>query len=255
MIWMKKKRKKSQRKKHQQKQLLKRRCHQKSQHSKSHQPKRRKNNSVIKSTVKRHRCLTFMPLFVYGKIMKLKECTKCRLHKTRTQVVVGVGSKKAKYLFIGEAPGKNEDEQGIPFVGRAGKVLRDAISKSSIKPKEIYITNIVKCRPPKNRDPIDAEKFECSSWLIKQINIIQPKIIITLGRHAFDGIRIISDTSVIVDNTHSGLYEGRIDGVKYPIWRIYHPAVCLYNPSLKGKFYEQIELTEGRMEWYVQNKG
>src|SRR3990167_580699 len=122
--------------------------------------------------------------------MKLKDCTKCKLQFTRTQVVLGKGSIKAKVMFVGEAPGKHEDEKGKPFCGMAGNVLDDRILKVlKLNRKKIWVTNSVKCRPPNNRKPNNIEVDKCIPWLRKEINIIKPKIIICLGKTAESTIR------------------------------------------------------------------
>lgn len=111
-------------------------------------------------------------------------CTRCRLHQTRTQSVPGVGNPDADLMFVGEAPGATEDKMGMPFVGQAGNVLTQELEKNGISREEVYITNVVKSRPPENRDPLPDEIEACEPWLHKQIEIIQPKLICGLGRFA-----------------------------------------------------------------------
>src|ERR1035437_504528 len=115
----------------------------------------------------------------------IKEC-ECELKKTATQAVPGVGSADAEIVFIGEAPGKSEDEKGEPFVGSAGKFLNEMLSLINLKREEIYITNIVKYRPPTTRNPEPSEKASCRQWLLEELKIISPKLIIFLGRHAMN---------------------------------------------------------------------
>src|SRR3954470_342424 len=111
-------------------------------------------------------------------------CTQCVLHKTRTKVVFGTGDRQAKLLFVGEGPGADEDLQGEPFVGRAGQLLNNMISAMGLKREDVYIANIVKCRPPQNRTPEKDEADTCSPFLIGQINVIRPKAIVALGATA-----------------------------------------------------------------------
>ena len=112
------------------------------------------------------------------------QCQNCSLASHRTHVVFGVGAENAKILLVGEGPGQHEDEQGIPFVGRAGALLDDMLAIIGLNRKNVYIANTVKCRPPDNRDPLNEEKTACRSWLEQQIALLQPKILICLGRHA-----------------------------------------------------------------------
>jgi DNA polymerase len=174
--------------------------------------------------------------------MKLKECNKCALHKTRMQVVIHRG-KKSDIMMIGEAPGHNEDIQGKPFVGKAGKVLDDALLKADLYNK-VYITNIVKCRPPENRDPLPSEKEKCSYWLNKQIAIIVPKVIVCLGNHAFNGMQILSSGRIrmVNDSKFDGVYVWweHIDSIPICVYKVLHPAATLYNPNLRKTFFKQI---------------
>src|SRR3989339_484511 len=118
--------------------------------------------------------------------IEMKACSKCALRNGRIQVVPGDGSAEAQIMFIGEGPGKKEDELGKPFVGAAGKFLDEMLSIINLKREEVYIANTVKCRPPENRDPLLEEKDACWPWLLKQINIIRPKLIVTLGKHSME---------------------------------------------------------------------
>ena len=110
------------------------------------------------------------------------ECTACELHKTRTNCVFGTGSTSAKILFVGEAPGDNEDKTGTPFVGRAGKLLDQFLFAVDINRDDVYIANILKCRPPQNRDPLPAEEDACIDFLRRQVRLLRPKVIVCLGR-------------------------------------------------------------------------
>ena len=152
------------------------------------------------------------------------ECEKCVLYKTRTNVVPGEGSASAEIMFIGEGPGKNEDEQGRPFVGAAGKLLDKLIESIGLTRKDIYIANFVKCRPPQNRDPLPEEVEACRPWLDQQIEIIKPKLIVLLGRHSMD--RFLPNQKISLDH---GKPKRRNGQVYFPI---YHPAAALYRNGL-----------------------
>lgn len=162
-------------------------------------------------------------------------CTKCPLHKSRKKAVPGEGSPKAEILFIGEGPGQNEDNLGRPFVGEAGKFLDELLATINIKREDVFITNVVKCRPPNNRDPLDEEVRICTTaYLYAQIKAIKPKLIVTLGRHSmhlfFPQIRSIS-------SVHGKAYKKA--GQVYML--MYHPAVSLYQASLKQTLKEDFK--------------
>jgi DNA polymerase len=146
-----------------------------------------------------------------------------------TNLVMGDGNLNAEIVFIGEAPGKNEDEQGLPFVGAAGKFLNEMLAAANMQRSDVYITNIVKYRPPNNRDPLPAEKKAFWPYLLKQLQIIQPKVVITLGRHSMEyflpGMRI----SVI----HGQAKRIKFGDQKLVIIPLYHPAAALYNGSMR----------------------
>ena len=156
---------------------------------------------------------------------QISTCTACILSKTRTQTVPGSGDAKAEIMFVGEAPGFNEDQQGIPFVGRAGNLLSELLSSIEVNRESVYITNIIKCRPPENRDPNKEEVDACKNFLKMQITQINPKIIVTLGRHAF---------SYFFPDMDARSARGKFTSLeKLNILPIYHPAAALYNPKLK----------------------
>jgi len=165
----------------------------------------------------------------------IRSCTKCPLHRSRKNAVPGEGNPKAEILFIGEGPGENEDNSGRPFVGEAGKFLDDLLSSIKIKREEVFITNIVKCRPINNRDPLDEEVRICTSaYLYDQTRNIKPKLIVTLGRHSmhqfFPQIRSISAV-------HGKAYKKA--GQVYML--MYHPAAALYQASLKTTIKEDFK--------------
>lgn len=168
------------------------------------------------------------------KLQKLNEnmnalCA-CKLKKLATNIVPGKGNADAKIMFIGEAPGKKEDEMGEPFIGAAGKFLSELLATIDLKREDIYITNIVKYRPPNNRDPLPEEVADCQLWLQEQINLINPVLIIPLGRHALE--RFVPGRKISED--HGKAFRREIDGVgKRVIYALYHPAAALYNGGLR----------------------
>tara|TARA_A100001035_G_scaffold199956_1_gene160465 strand:+ start:6895 stop:7473 length:579 start_codon:yes stop_codon:yes gene_type:complete len=170
----------------------------------------------------------------YSSLKKLNsecvECTSCNLSKTRKNVVVGKGNESAQVVIIGEGPGEQEDITGLPFVGRAGKMLDTALSSVDINPLEdCYITNIVKCRPPNNRKPSAAESEACMPWLSEQVNLLKPKIIILAGSTAVQSFLGINEP---ISKIRGQWIEK--DNIKY--MPIFHPSYLLRNPSKnKGK--------------------
>ncbi len=155
----------------------------------------------------------------------------CKLKALATQPVFGDGNPKAKIVFIGEAPGKDEDREGRPFVGRSGKFLSEMLESIKMKREDIYITNIVKYRPPDNRDPEPDEIAECLPWLMEELNFIKPLIIIFLGRHA---MQIFFPTEKI-SLVHGKLLHKKIEGFETEYFLpLYHPASALYNGSMRG---------------------
>jgi len=169
-------------------------------------------------------------------VREIKECKKCRLHKYRKNPVPGEGSLNAKIMFIGEAPGAKEDEQGRPFVGAAGKLLTTLLESIGLKRENVFITNVVKCRPPHNRDPLDVEISACLPYLVEQINIIKPRIIVTLGRISTKTIFQLGDLVFKSMSKDRGVIrEAKIGEVEVKILPTYHPAAALYNPKLRSK--------------------
>jgi DNA polymerase len=157
-------------------------------------------------------------------------CTKCALRKGCTQVVPGAGNAEAKIMFIGEAPGKKEDETGEPFVGAAGKFLNEMLETIKLKREDVYIANVCKCRPPENRDPLPDEVATCWLWLLEQIKIIQPKLIVTLGRHSME--RFLPNFKI--SEVHGKAMRREIEGMgRQVFYTLYHPAAALYNGSMR----------------------
>lgn len=165
------------------------------------------------------------------------ECP-CGLRETAIQAVPGDGSAEAEIMFIGEAPGKNEDEQGRPFVGAAGKFLAEMLESINLEREDIYITNVVKYRPPNNRDPEPEEIEACMPWLHEQIKIIEPKIIVTLGRHALEHFipgRKISEV-------HGHAFRRIFDDIGEQVFFVlYHPAAALYNGGMRETLKEDFK--------------
>ena len=154
----------------------------------------------------------------------------CGLKATATQPVFGNGNPKADIVFIGEAPGKNEDLQGIPFVGAAGKFLDEMLGQANLKREDIYITNIVKYRPPNNRDPLPEEIKSCEDWLHAELNWIKPKVIVTLGRYSLN--HFIPE--VKISAVHGQAFRREIPGLgKQVFFALYHPAAALYNGGMR----------------------
>ena len=163
------------------------------------------------------------------------KCKKCALCETRTNVVFGAGNREAEVLFVGEGPGENEDLQGEPFVGRAGKLLDDMLGIIDLdRHKNIYIANMVKCRPPKNRDPLGTEQDACLDWLRNQFALIRPKIVVCLGRIA--AMRLIREDFKITKE-HGQWFEKQ--GVKF--MALYHPAALLRDPGRRPETFEDLK--------------
>jgi len=156
---------------------------------------------------------------------EIRACQDCELAKYRTKVVPGEGAEDAELLFIGEAPGWHEDQQGRPFVGPAGQFLDQLLASIGLRREEVYIANVIKCRPPQNRDPLPIEIESCRKWLDRQIEIIQPKMIITLGRYSL--ARYFPNESI--SKIHGK--PRRMGGVIY--YPMYHPAAALHQGSLR----------------------
>src|ERR1041385_4618845 len=161
-------------------------------------------------------------------------CEKCRLAKTRTQVVYGVGNPNADLMFIGEAPGRDEDIQGQPFVGRAGQLLTDIIKAMKLTRDDVYIANVIKCRPPENRTPEPDELEACRPWIRRQIEIIQPKVIVTLGRFA---LQSLTEKSYGITAVRGQWLD--YNGIK--VMPTYHPAYLLRNPAAKKDVWSDMK--------------
>ncbi|HIP62612.1 MAG TPA: uracil-DNA glycosylase [Archaeoglobus profundus] len=168
---------------------------------------------------------------------KIKMCKRCELWKFKKNYVPGEGNPNAKIVFIGEAPGSEEDKQGRPFVGSAGKYLTQVMEKFGIKREEVYITNVLKCRPPNNRDPTPTEIEACKPYLMEQLEAIKPSIIVCLGRFSASvvfnlfGLKFSS-----ISKVRGEVFEVRKWNKNVKIIPLYHPAAVLYKPHLKETF-------------------
>ena len=167
-------------------------------------------------------------------------CKKCGLSETRTHVVFGDGAQDAEILLIGEGPGQNEDEQGVPFVGRGGQLLDDMLEIIGLDRTKVYIANIVKCRPPQNRDPLNVEQDACIGWLRRQTALIRPKIIVCLGRIAAKAI-IKEDFKITQEH---GQWFAR-GGVQ--MTAIYHPAALLRDVSKRPETFEDLKSIQSKI--------
>jgi DNA polymerase len=168
----------------------------------------------------------------------MSKCSTCILRSSCTQVVFGTGNPEAKIMFIGEAPGKKEDETGEPFIGSSGKILDKMLASIKIKREEVYLTNICKCRPPENRDPLLEEIEACWPWLEKQIAIINPKIIITLGKYALNCFLPLAKISEV----HGQIISADIKKIgKINLFPLHHPAAARQNKKTRALFNEDFQ--------------
>ena len=168
-----------------------------------------------------------LSLIAYGDVVA--GCTKCALAEGRTQVVFGSGSPTAELMFVGEAPGFHEDKQGVPFVGAAGKLLSKLLDGIGLTRDEVYIGNVLKCRPPGNRDPLPEEIEACEPHLWRQIELIQPKLICTLGNFA---TKLLSGKPAGITQVHGRQQEVVLGGNPVTLYPIFHPAAALYTPRM-----------------------
>jgi uracil-DNA glycosylase family 4 len=176
-------------------------------------------------------------------------CTKCRLAEGRTQVVFGSGHPQADLMFVGEAPGFHEDKQGVPFVGQAGKLLDKLLAGIGLTRSDVFVANVLKCRPPGNRDPQPDEIQACEGHLWKQIELIQPKVVATLGNFA---TKLLSGRQLGITRVHGQEQETTLGGNKVLLYPLYHPAAALYTPRmlevLEGDFRRLPELLGRALE-------
>ena len=164
----------------------------------------------------------------------LGECTRCRLHKQRNKIVFGAGNPRAELVFVGEGPGHDEDMQGLPFVGRAGKLLTQMIEAMGLAREDVYICNVVKCRPPENRRPEDDEVATCSPYLYRQLEVIAPKAIVCLGG-------VAAQTLLKTKDPISRFRGNWLHFRNTKLLATYHPAYLLRNPSAKGEVWKDLQ--------------
>jgi len=172
---------------------------------------------------------------------EILECTKCELHKSRTNAVPGEGPYDARIMFVGEGPGQNEDEQGRPFVGAAGKFLTELLESIGMKRSNVFITNIVKCRPPNNRAPRKPEIEACNPYLQSQIKLINPRIVCALGTPAI--------TTLMGDEYSASRFHGKpLTKGGVTLLPMYHPAATLYDASLKETLFHDFQILKKLLE-------
>lgn len=156
-------------------------------------------------------------------------CPNCRLADTRTQVVFGSGAPTAQLMFVGEAPGFHEDQQGVPFVGAAGKLLERLLGEIGLARADVYIANVLKCRPPGNRDPQLDEIEACQPWLVQQIELIRPRVIATLGNFS---TKLLTGNPAGITRVHGVAQDVVVGSTRVVLFPIYHPAAALYTPAM-----------------------
>lgn len=171
-------------------------------------------------------------------------CRKCRLSKWRNRAVPGAGSSSASIVFVGEAPGYNEDKQGLPFVGRAGELLGEMLRQNGIRREEVWIGNVIKCRPPDNRDPMVDEIRSCTPYLEKQIETINPKLIVTLGRFAMS--YYIKEGTITQNHGRVFKLGGRL------ILPLYHPAAALRDPNVRAVLERDFKMIKKVLDGEVE---
>jgi uracil-DNA glycosylase len=179
---------------------------------------------------------------------EIGECTRCKLHKGRHSIVFGVGNPKARLVFVGEAPGEDEDLQGIPFVGKAGGLLTKMIEAMGLKREDVYICNTVKCRPPNNRNPEPDELSACEPFLKGQLAALKPKVIVTLGKFAAQAL-LRDDTPISRLRGQWRTYEG------ISLMPTFHPAYLLRSPGEKGKVWDDLKQVMKKLDLPLQKGG
>ena len=163
-------------------------------------------------------------------LLEARDCTRCpQLAATRTTVVFGAGNADADLMFVGEAPGANEDKQGLPFVGQAGRLLETLLGEIGLAREDVFIQNTLMCRPPGNRDPQPGEIQNCSGYLLRKIELVHPRVICTLGNFA---TKLLRDDPTGITRLHGRPEERRIGSLDVILYPLFHPAAALYTPSL-----------------------
>ncbi len=186
-------------------------------------PRMIKNNSIDRTNE------------LHDYLNSIKDCLECPLGKMRKNIVLGMGNPNADIVFVGEAPGKEEDLQGLPFVGRSGKLLDKMLASIKLSRKDVYILNVLKCRPPENRDPSKSEIGKCEPYLKKQLEIIKPKLIVALGR--ISAMTILRSKESLT-NMRNKIFD--YEGIDFLV--TYHPAALLRNPNFKKYAWEDFKL-------------
>jgi uracil-DNA glycosylase len=169
-------------------------------------------------------------------------CTRCRLSQSRTQVVFGSGNPHADLMFVGEAPGFHEDKQGLPFVGQAGKLLEKLLAEIGMQRSDVYIANVLMCRPPGNRNPLPDEIEACESHLFRQIELIQPMVVATLGNFA---TKLLSGRPTGITRVHGQEQQTTLGGRNVLLYPLYHPAAALYTPAMLTVLAEEFARLPG----------
>jgi DNA polymerase len=169
---------------------------------------------------------------------EVRSCARCPLAQTRTQAVFGAGNANADLMFVGEAPGAQEDEQGIPFVGRAGQLLNELLAENGLGRDDVFIANVLKSRPPGNRDPQPEEIDACKPYLFRQVELIEPTVVCTLGNFA---TKLLTRSQTGITRVHGVPQEHQVGGRTVQIFPIFHPAAGLRTPSVKEKLREDFE--------------
>ena len=180
----------------------------------------------------------------------ISDCKKCDLSKHRNNFVFGVGNPDADVVLVGEAPGAEEDKQGIPFVGRAGKLLTDILKAINFSRDEVYICNIIKCRPPENRNPLPDEIGKCEPYLLRQLEIIKPKLILSLGTFAS---QTLLRTREPLGKMRGKIYDYMVGDQKIKLIVTYHPAALLRNPNWKKPTWEDVQMFRKEYDKEVSN--
>lgn len=175
----------------------------------------------------------------------LRDCTKCGLCRSRTHMVFGAGDPAARLMFVGEGPGFHEDRLGEPFVGQAGKLLNELLGGIGLTRAEVYIANVVKCRPPENRDPAPDEIEACSPHLMQQISIIRPRVVCTLGRFA---TKLLAGTELSMTAVHGKAKAVELAGVDTVVFPVFHPAAALYTPANRQVLVEDFRKLQVLLE-------
>ncbi|MEK6229836.1 MAG: uracil-DNA glycosylase, partial [Actinomycetota bacterium] len=171
-----------------------------------------------------------------------RACTRCPLHETRTQVVFGNGNADADLMFVGEAPGANEDVQGLPFVGRAGKLLDEMLAENRMSRHDVFVTNVLKSRPPGNRDPEAEEIQACRPYLQRQVELIEPRVVCTLGNFA---TKLLSGSQQGITRVHGVPQERELGGRQVILYPLFHPAAALRTPRVKEQLSEDFARLPG----------